>query len=103
MFKSLIDTFIIGALSSLVISAFYFLFKKPRKKLHLYIQNAILIVLTCFILIAFIASLTIIIEFPILIIPIIIVAFLGEFFILKKLFNNSEQLINNDFENKQSD
>ena len=92
------EPFIIGAISSLVIAAFYWLFKKPSKKTHLYIQNVILIMLGVFCLIAFIAALTTMTEFPILILPILIVVGPGVFFIVKKFLNNLKQLTNNEFE-----
>ena len=92
------EPFIIGALSSLVIGAFYFLFKKPSKKSHLYIQNAILIILGVLCLIAFIAALTTMTEFPILILPIIVVVGPGAFFIVKKFLNNLKLLSSNEFE-----
>ena len=92
------ESFIIGVLSSLVIGAFYFLFKKPSKKTHLYIQNTILIVLGIFCLITFIAALTTMTEFPILILPIIIVVAPGAFFIVKKFLSNLKLLNSNEFE-----
>ena len=51
-----------------------------------------------FCLIAFIAALTTMTEFPILILPILIVVGPGVFFIVKKFLNNLKQLTNNEFE-----
>ena len=92
------DSFIIGALSSLVIGAFYFLFKKPSKKMHLYIQNTVLIILGVFCLISFIAALATMRESPILILPFIIVVGPGTFFIVKKFLNNLKILKSNEFD-----
>ena len=92
------DSFIIGALSSLVISAFYFLFKKPSKKSHLYIQNTILIILGVLCLVSFITALTTMTEFPILILATIVVVVPGAFFIVKKFLNNLKLLSSNEFE-----
>ena len=93
------ESFIIGALPSLVIGAFYFLFKKPSKKSHLYIQNAILIILGVLCLVAFMAALTTMTEVPILILPMIVVVVgPGAFFIVKKFLNNLKLLSSNEFE-----
>lgn len=96
------ESFIIGALTSLVLSAFYFLFKKPSKKSHLYIQNIILIILAILCLIAFVVSLTVLTEFPILILPLLITVVPGVFFIIKKLLINQKELKNYAFEESEN-
>lgn len=93
------ESFIIGALASLVFSAFYFLFKKPSKKVHLYIQNAILVVLCIFCLIDLIAILTVMTEAPIVVIIINVIGIgICSFFTVKKLLNNLKLLNSNKFE-----
>lgn len=94
----MVESLIIGALSSLVISGFYFLFKKPTKKIHVYIQNAFLILLAIVCLIALISSFTTIDEYAILLLPMLIVVIPGGYFIIRKLYKNIQQLNNNEFE-----
>lgn len=93
----MLDSFIVGALTSLILSGFYFLFKKPNKKIHLYIQNAILTILFIFLLIGFIGGIASLSEFPTFILLIIVDGLLISF-IVKKFLNNLKQLRNNDFE-----
>ncbi|MBE6600361.1 MAG: hypothetical protein E7640_04090 [Ruminococcaceae bacterium] len=94
----MVESLIIGALSSLVISGFYFLFKKPTKKIHAYIQNAFLILLAIVCLLALIASFTTIDEHAISSLPALIVVIPGGYFIIRKLYKNIRQLNNNEFE-----
>ena len=93
----MLDSFIVGALTSLILSGFYFLFKKPNKKKYIYIQNAILIILVIFLLFGIIGSIATLSEFPPFIFLIIVYALLIPF-IVKKFLNNLKQLRNNDFE-----
>lgn len=92
------ESFAVGALSCLVISGFYFLFKKPCKRSHVYIQNTILVILSVLGVIAFVSSLATIDEFPALILPVLTVVMPGEFFIFKKLLKNFNLLNNDKFE-----
>lgn len=92
------EAFIIGAITSLIIGGFYFLFQKPSKKIHLYIQNVILVILAVVLLAVSIFGLTEITEAPILLLPLLIVVVPGMIFIIKKLYNNLQQLKNNNFE-----
>ena len=92
------DSLIIGAGTALVIGGFYFLFQKPSKKIHLYIQNVVLVILALILLFAFGFVLTDISESPILILPIFIVVVPAEVFIGWKLYKNYNLFKNNDFE-----
>ena len=92
------DSLIIGAGTALTLGAFYFLFKKPRKKTHLLIQNAILAILALILFIAFIFGLTESGDSAILLLPLLIVVVPGEFFVIKKLYNNVKSMQNNNFE-----
>ena len=94
----MLDSFIIGAGTALTIGAFYFLFTKPRKKTHLLIQNVILIILALILFITFIFGLTEIGDSAIILLPLLIVVVPGEFFVIKKLYNNVKSMQNNDFE-----
>ena len=91
------DSFIIGALTALVLGLFTFLFKKPTKKSHLYIQNTFLVLLAIVCLISLFSSFAFPKESLILILPISIVVVPGEFFIIRKLLKNLEQLKNGSF------
>ena len=92
------EALIIGAGTSLVLSGFYFLFKKPSKKIHIYVQNAVLVLLAIICFFALIFSLTIVDEFTILLLPILIEVVPGEIIIIMKLYKNIQKLKNNEFE-----
>ena len=91
------ESFIIGAVSTLIIGGFFILFQKPSKKIHLYIQNVVLVILALILLFAFGFGLTDISESPILILPIFIVV-PAEVFIGWKLYKNYNLFKNNEFE-----
>lgn len=92
------DSLIIGAGTALVIGGFYFLFQKPSKKIYLYIQNVILVILAVICLIVFLASFSELDEFAVLILPIMIVVVPSLILIVRKLYKNYQQLKNNNFE-----
>lgn len=92
------ESFIIGAGTALIIGAFYYLFQKPSKKIHLYIQNVILAIFAVILFVVFIFGLTEIAEAPILILPLFVVAVPGMIFIIIKLYKNYQQLKNDNFE-----
>ena len=93
----MIDAFMVGAITSLVISGFYFLFKKPTKKIHAYIKIIILAVLGIFGLILNVVSLTEIEESPAIIFS-IIVSIPLEFVIVYKFIKILKLLQSNEFE-----
>ena len=92
------ESFIIGAVSTLIIGGFFILFQKPNKKIHLYIQNIVLVILALILLFAFCFGLTEISESPILILPLFIVIVPAEAFIGWKLYKNYNLFKNNEFE-----
>ena len=93
------DSFIIGALTALVLGGFYFLFKKPTKKIHAYIQIAVLGVLALILFICFISALTTLgDEFAVLVLPVMIVIVPGEIFVIYRLYTTVQCLKNNEFE-----
>lgn len=92
------ESFIIGAGSTLVIGAFYLLFKKPSKKIHLYIQNVILVIFATILLFVFGFGLTECSESPILILPLFFVEVPAEAFIGWKLYKNYKLFKDNRFE-----
>ena len=93
----MIDAFMVGAITSLIISGFYFLFKKPTKKIHAYIKIIILAVLGIFGLILYVAGLTEIEEAPITIFSTIGIVPL-EFLIVYKFIKILKLLQSNEFE-----
>ena len=92
------DSLIIGAGTALVIGGFYFLFQKPSKKIHLYIQNVILVIFAVVLFAVSIFGLTEFSETPILLLPLLVIEVPGMIFIARKLYKNYQQLKNNDFE-----
>lgn len=93
------ESFLIGALSCLVLGCVAFLFAKPRKKAHLYIQNVVLIFLAVFCLFVLIfCSIDLAVEFPALLILNMITIAVAEFFIIRKLIKNKKLLEAGDIE-----
>lgn len=86
------ESFLVGAISSLIITGLYFLFKKPSKKKHLYIQNTILIILAVLCLIMGISSIFALEDFPALIFLSIFSVSIAGFFIGWKLNKNLKLL-----------
>ena len=94
----MLESFITGAISCLILTGIFLLFKKPRKKSHLYIQNVILGIIGAFLILGGISSLSIDSEYP----AIFWLGLLSEgligFFVVRKFISNLKQLENNEFE-----
>lgn len=91
------DSLIIGALTTLILGGFYYLFKKATSKTQVYVQNGFLIVFALLLLIVFFLSFSTFEEFPTLLLPMLVVVIPGEFLIIKKLLKNWDLLHSDDF------
>ena len=91
------EAIITGAMMSLIAS----LFVTPKKKRFLQIQMWILISIAVILFISFMASLGSM-EEQSLAIFMVISTFVGEFFMIRKIYKNYKRLKNNDFEDNEN-
>lgn len=97
----MLDSFIIGVLSTIVLGGFYCLFKTVVGKTHVQVQTGCLIFLAILLLLVFFLSFSVYEEFPILLLPILTVVLPGEVLLVRKIIKNVDRLQRKDFDDKE--
>ena len=94
----MLESFITGSISCLILTGIFLLFKKPRKKSHLYIQNIMLGIIGAFLLVPGIAALSVSFENPAMLLLCLCTLGLVGFLIVRKFISNLKMLENNELD-----
>ena len=98
------DAFIIGALSSFIVTCVYLLFKKSEKKIIIKIQTGILIAIAFLLFCSLLGCFFMMLELPIIAIITMIPTIIGGFFTIRKILRNFKRMKKNDIdEDKKND